>query len=136
MHKPYTARAVAAAAFMLLAPAAMAQTTLAPRDGTREDHSRSERRQPATAGGYRQAADRGWNTPPTTPQGWQQLSDTAGRRRGRTGRPMAQRLHVKIKPGTIDGVKVYYLTPETHPGPQRKAPAHPCPWRLLCAERR
>ena len=120
MHKPYTTRATAAAVLMLLAPAAMAQTSLAPREEPaktiRVPSDVSQQLQAVIA----EPLSPGWNTPPTTPQGWQQLSDTLAAGVTAQVGAMAQRLHVTIKPGTIDGVKVYYLTPETIPARNAK----------------
>ena len=61
----------------------------------------------------------GWNTPPTTPEGWAQLVKQLEATVGATTQPMADRLHVKIEASTIDGVKVYVLTPEDIP-PQNR----------------
>jgi monoterpene epsilon-lactone hydrolase len=57
----------------------------------------------------------GWNRPPTTPEGWKQLADSEVAAAGAVVEPMAQRLHVKIEQGMIDGVKVYRVTPDTIP---------------------
>ena len=62
----------------------------------------------------------GWNTPPTTPQGWQQLANSEAAAAAPMVAAMAKRLHVKITQGTIDGVKVYYVTPETIPARNAK----------------
>ncbi len=121
MHKPHTARAVAAAAFMLLAPAAMAQTTtLAPRLEPAKTIPVPTDVSPQLQAVIAKPLTPGWNTPPTTPQGWQQLSDKLAAGVAAQVGPMAQRLHVTIKPGTIDGVKVYYLTPDTIPARNAK----------------
>ncbi|HVE20937.1 MAG TPA: alpha/beta hydrolase [Acidocella sp.] len=120
MHKRDSARAFAAAAFMLLAPAAMAQTTLAPRDVPAKTIPVPGDVSPQLQAVIARPLSSGWNTPPTTPQGWKQLSDTLAAGVAAQVGPMAQRLHVKIEPATIDGVKVYRLTPETIPARNAK----------------
>jgi epsilon-lactone hydrolase len=115
MHKRDSARAFAAAVFMLLAPAAMAQTALAPRDVPAKTIPVPGDVSPQLQAVIAKPLSSGWNTPPTTPEGWQQLSDTLAAGVAAQVGPMAQRLHVKIEPATIDGVKVYRLTPETIP---------------------
>jgi epsilon-lactone hydrolase len=120
MHNPYTARACAAAVLMLLAPAAMAQTTLAPRDVPAKTIPVPSDVSPQLQAVIAQPLTSGWNTPPTTPQSWQQLSDKLAAGVAVQVGPMAQRLHVKIEQDTIDGVKVYRLTPETIPARNAK----------------
>jgi monoterpene epsilon-lactone hydrolase len=57
----------------------------------------------------------GWNTPPSTPDGWKALAAT-GLATAKPGvAAMQERLHVKVEPGTIDGVRVYTVTPQTIP---------------------
>jgi len=105
---------------MLLAPAAMAQTTLAPRDVPAKTIPVPGDVSPQLQAVIARPLSSGWNTPPTTPQGWKQLSDTLAAGVAAQVGPMAQRLHVKIEPATIDGVKVYRLTPETIPARNAK----------------
>ncbi len=57
----------------------------------------------------------GWNTPPTTPEGWSALAAQTEASLAPQVAPMAERLHVTIKPDTIDGVKVYRVTPNDLP---------------------
>jgi monoterpene epsilon-lactone hydrolase len=120
MYTPYTARAFAAGVFMLLAPAAMAQTTLAPREVPAKTIPVPSDVSPQLQAVIAKPLTSGWNTPPTTPQGWQQLSDKLAAGVAAQAGPMAQRLHVKIEQGTIDGVKVYRLTPEIIPARDTK----------------
>src|SRR5271154_456083 len=101
MYSPYKARAVAAAAFMLLAPAAMAQTTLAPRNEPAKTIPVPSDVSPQLQAGSAQPLRAGWDTAPTTPQGWQQLSDKRAAGVAAQVGGMAQRLRVTIKPGTI-----------------------------------
>jgi epsilon-lactone hydrolase len=70
MHKQDSARAFATAAFMLLAPAAMAQTTLAPRDEPAKTIPVPGDVSPQLQAVIARPLSNGWNTPPTTPQGW------------------------------------------------------------------
>lgn len=56
-----------------------------------------------------------WDTPPTTPEGWTALVKQLEATGGAGAQPMADRLHVKFEASTIDGVKVYVLTPEEIP---------------------
>src|ERR1700722_708877 len=120
MHKRDTARAFAAAAFMLLAPAAVAQTTLAPRDLPAKTIPVPDDVSPQLQAVIARPLRSGWNTPPTTPQGWQQLANAEAAAAGAVVEPMARRLHVKIAQSTIDGVKVYRVTPETIPARDAK----------------
>jgi monoterpene epsilon-lactone hydrolase len=115
MHKRDAARAFAAAAFMLTAPAAIAQTTLAPRDVPAKTIPVPTDVSPQLQAVIAQPLRSGWNTPPTTPQGWQQMANAEAVAAKSVVEPMAKRLHVKIEQGTIDGVKVYRVTPENIP---------------------
>src|ERR1700734_767503 len=112
MHKRDVARAFAAAAFTLLAPVAMAQTTLAPRVVPAKVIPVPTDVSPQLQAVIAKPLTPGWNTPPTTPEGWAQFSNKAGVAVAAQAEAMAQRLHVKIQPATIDGVKVYRLTPD------------------------
>jgi epsilon-lactone hydrolase len=120
MQNSHTARAAAAAVLMLLAPAAMAQTTLAPRDVPAKTIPVPQDVSPQLQAVIAQPLTGGWNTPPTTPEGWQQLSDRLDVSVGAPVAAMAKRLHVTIEPGTIDGVKVYRLTPAVIPARNAK----------------
>lgn len=115
LHYPCVARALAMAAFILLAPAAMAQVSLAPREVPAKTLPVPDTVSPALQAVIAQPLRSGWNTPPTTPEGWHQLADTLAARLAPQVAPMAERLHVRIEPATIDGVKVYRLTPEDVP---------------------
>jgi acetyl esterase/lipase len=120
MHKRDAARTFAAAAFMLLAPAAVAQTTLAPRDVPAKTIPVPSDVSPQLQAVIAHPLRSGWNTPPTTPQGWQQLANAEAAAAPAVVEPMAKRLHVKITQGTIDGVHVYRVTPETIPARDAK----------------
>jgi monoterpene epsilon-lactone hydrolase len=55
----------------------------------------------------------GWNTPPTTPEEWKAFVATAAAAALPNLAAMRDRLHVKVEPAAIDGVKVFILTPAT-----------------------
>ena len=57
----------------------------------------------------------GWDTPPSTAEGWRQYVATLEATLSAQVGPMAERLHVSIQPDVIDGVKVYRLTPADVP---------------------
>ena len=120
MNTPYFARAFAAGALMLMAPAAMAQTTLAPRIVPAKTIPVPSDVSPQLQAVIAKPLTPGWNTPPTTPEGWKQWSDKVGVPVAAQAEAMAQRLHVKIQPATIDGVKVYRLTPQNIPARNAK----------------
>ena len=103
--------ALTAGALMLLAPAAMAQTTLAPRVVPAKIIPVPTDVSPQLQAVIAKPLTPGWNMPPTTAEGWKQYSDKLGVAVAAQAEAMAQRLHVKIQPATIDGVKVYRLTP-------------------------
>jgi epsilon-lactone hydrolase len=113
MRKPEAARALAAAAFMLLAPVAEAQTSLPPRDAPAKTIPVPKDVSPELQAYIAQPLHKGWNTPPTTPEGWRALADSQAAAAPATVEPMAKRLHVRIAQSTIAGVKVYRVTPET-----------------------
>jgi acetyl esterase/lipase len=61
-----------------------------------------------------------WDKPPTTPDGWTQLAKQLEAATTPTIAPMAERMHVKIEASTIDGVRVYVLTPDDIPAQNAK----------------
>ncbi len=54
----------------------------------------------------------GWNTPPTTAEGWKQLAETIRAGAVPNVDAMRERLKVRVEPGTMAGVKIYTVTPE------------------------
>lgn len=52
-----------------------------------------------------------WDKPPTTADGWKQLSDSIAATVAPQIGPMAERLRVKVEPTTIEGVRAYTITP-------------------------
>ncbi|MDB5479398.1 MAG: Alpha/beta hydrolase fold-3 domain protein [Caulobacteraceae bacterium] len=120
MRKPDAVRAFAAAAFMMLAPAAMAQTTLAPHDVPARRVPVPDDVSPQLRAVIAQPLHSGWDTPPVTAEGWRRLADSEAAAAAAVVEPMARRLHVTIEQSTIDGVKVYRVTPETIPTPNAR----------------
>jgi acetyl esterase/lipase len=60
-----------------------------------------------------------WNMPPTTPQGWRDLAGAGAAATIQNLPGLLQRLRVKVEPATLDGVKVFMLTPEELPPENR-----------------
>ncbi len=98
----------------LLATAALAQTP-APRDVPAKTIPIPATVSPELQAVIAQPLRAGWDTPPTTPEGWQRLVGQLETTVGATTQPMADRLRVKIEASTMDGVKVYTLTPADIP---------------------
>ena len=123
MKRPHLTSALTAAT-LLLAPAASAQTQtptppLAPRDVPAKSIPVPTTVSPQLQAVIAQPLSSGWNTPPTTPDDWAQLVKKREVASAANVQPMADRLHVAIEPSTIDGVKVYILTPADIP-PQNR----------------
>ncbi len=102
-------------AFMLLASAALAQTTLAPRDAPAKRIPVPDDVSPQLQAVIAQPLHSGWNTPPTTPEGWRALADSQAAAAPASVEAMAKRLHVRIGQSRIAGVAVYRVAPETIP---------------------
>ena len=106
-------RILLAAALLAAAtlPAA-AQSTLAPRDVPARSlpvpTTVSPEIQQLIAGPLRA----GWNTPPTTPDGWKALAAAGLAAAKPNVAAMQQRLHVTVTPGTLNGVRIFTVTPE------------------------
>ncbi len=60
-----------------------------------------------------------WDKPPTTPEGWKQLADSIATTVAPQIPVIAERMNVKIAPSTIDGVRVYTITPNEIPAQNR-----------------
>lgn len=111
---------VVAGALLLAMPAASAwaaspEAPLAPRDVPAKSVPVPGTVSPEMQAVIAQPLRTGWNTPPTTPDGWAKLAGQTEASVGATTQPMADRLHVDIAPSTIGGVKVYVLTPQDVP---------------------
>jgi epsilon-lactone hydrolase len=101
------------AALVAAAPAALAQGDLAPREVPARSlpvpTDVSPQVQKLIAAPLRQ----GWNTPPTTPEGWRALAE-AGAAATRQALPgMRERLGVSVEAAEMGGVKVFLVTPRT-----------------------
>jgi acetyl esterase/lipase len=107
------ARTLLAALVATAPPAALAQGDLAPREVPARSlpvpTDVSPQVQKLIAAPLRQ----GWNTPPTTPEGWRALAE-AGAAATRQALPgMRERLGVSVEPAELGGVKVFLVTPRT-----------------------
>ena len=60
-----------------------------------------------------------WDKPPTTPEGWKELSDSGATATAPLIKPMAERLRVSVEATTIDGVRAYTITPTDMPAANR-----------------
>ena len=110
---------LAVAAALLLAPAAMAQTPLAPREAPAKSIPVPSDVSPAMQAIIAQPLRTNWDKPPATPEAWKQYSDSIATAVAPTIPVMAERLHVKVEPGTIDGVRVYTIVPDDIPARNR-----------------
>ena len=105
------ARALLTALVAAAPPAALAQGDLAPREVPARSlpvpTDVSPQVQKLIAAPLRQ----GWNTPPTTPEGWRALAE-AGAAATRQALPgMRERLGVSVEPAEMGGVRVFVVTP-------------------------
>jgi monoterpene epsilon-lactone hydrolase len=103
-------RALIAATVLTAAPAAFAQ--LAPRDVPARNIPVPTTVSPELQQLIAAPLRAGWNTPPTTPEGWKQLAETIRSAAVPNVNAMRDRLHVKVEPGTMNGVRIYTVTPE------------------------
>lgn len=112
-------RLVVAAAFALpLAPPAGAQT-LAPRDVPAKTVPVPGTVSPQMQAIIAQPLRTNWDKPPTTPEGWKQLSDGIAATVAPTIPAMAERMRVAVVPSVLDGVRIYTVTPADIP-PQNR----------------
>ena len=111
-------RALIAAACLALAAAAPADPP-APRDVPAKSIPVPDTVSPGLQAVIAQPLRANWDHPPTTPEGWTELVGQLEAATTATVQPMADRLHVKIEPSTVDGVKVYILTPDDIPPANR-----------------
>ncbi len=56
-----------------------------------------------------------WDKPPTTPDGWRELSDSIAATVAPQIPGMAERMRVSIAPSVLDGVRIYTITPTDIP---------------------
>ena len=96
------------AAFVAAAPLAFAQTApLAPRDVPARSIPVPTTVSPELQQLIAAPLRPGWNTPPTTPEGWKQLAETGRVNAVANVNAMRDRLHVKVEPGLVNGVKIW-----------------------------
>jgi len=119
MPKPSFRHAAAAALLMAAVPGAMAQkaepTALAPRDVPARSLPVPGDVSPEERALIAQPLRQNWDHPPSTPEGWRALANTGAATLAKNVPGMLERLHVKVESATMDGVKVFVLTPETIP---------------------
>lgn len=60
-----------------------------------------------------------WDNPPTTAEGWKEVSDTIAKAVAPQIGPISERLRVKVEPTTIEGVRAYTITPSDMPAANR-----------------
>lgn len=112
-------RVATAAAVLSLGMPAFAQTPLAAREEPAKSLPVPGTVSPQMQAIIAQPLRTNWDKPPTTPEGWKQLSDGGVTAVAPQVPAMAERMRVKIEPSTIDGVKVYTITPDDMPAQNR-----------------
>ena len=106
-------RSALVAAFLLAAPGVFAQSApLAPREVPAKTIPVPNTVSPELQQIIAQPLRSGWNTPPTTAEGWKQLAETIRAGAAPYVEAMRQRLKVQVEPGLLAGVKIYTITPE------------------------
>jgi monoterpene epsilon-lactone hydrolase len=104
--------AMLAAALIAGAPSASAQMPLAPRDVPARSLPVPTTVSPEIQQLIAAPLRPGWNTPPTTAEGWKTVVAAGLAAAKPNVAAMRERLRVNVEPGTIDGVRVYTVTPE------------------------
>ena len=114
---PIAALRQAAAAALLMVPAfgAAAQTALPPRDVPARSLPVPGDVSPEEQALIAQPLRKDWDRPPSTPEGWRALADAGAAAVAPNVPGMLERLHVRMERATMDGVKVFVLTPEAMP---------------------
>jgi monoterpene epsilon-lactone hydrolase len=97
------------------APSAMAQTALPPRDVPARSLPVPGDVSPEAQALIAMPLRKDWDRPPSTPEGWRALAQTGGAAVAQNVPGMLERLHVKLESTTMDGVKVFVLTPDAMP---------------------
>lgn len=119
MPTPSLRRAAAAALLMALAPGAMAQTALPPRDVPARSLPVPGHVSPEAQALIALPLRQNWDRPPSTPEGWKALAEAGAAALAPNVPGMLERLHVKVERTTMDGVKVFVLTPDGIPPENR-----------------
>lgn len=104
--------AALAATTAIAAPAHAQPAALAPREAPAKTIPVPTDVSPELQAIIAQPLRAGWNTPPTTPDGWKQLAETTRQSALSNVNAMRERLHVKVEPGMLGGVRIYTVTPE------------------------
>ena len=108
-------RRAAAALLVAMAPSATAQTALPPRDVPARSLPVPGDVSPEVQALIAQPLRKDWDRPPSTPEGWRALAQSGGGAVAQNVPGMLERLHVRMERTTMDGVKVFVLTPEAMP---------------------
>ncbi len=109
-----SSRAAIAATVLWTASGAFAQTApLAPRQVPAKTIPVPDTVSPELQQIIAQPLRTAWDTPPTTGEGWKQLAESIRASAAPGVEAMRQRLKVRVEPGTMAGVKIYTVTPET-----------------------
>ena len=104
----------------LTATPALAQTVaMAPRDEPAKSIPVPTTVSPQMQAIIAQPLRTNWDHPPTTPEGWQEYNRTIVAAVAPNVPGMVERMRVKVENSTIDGVKVYVITPDDMP-PQNR----------------
>lgn len=112
-------RATVATIVLACGPAAIAETPLAPREAPAKSLPVPGTVSPQMQAIIAQPLRTNWDKPPTTPEGWKQLSDGIATTVAPQIPAMAERMRVKIEPSILDGVRVYTITPDDLPARNR-----------------
>lgn len=112
-------QATLAVAALSLGVPAFAQTILAPREEPAKTLPVPGTVSPQMQAVIAQPLRANWDKPPTTPEGWKSLSDGTAATVAPQIPAMLERMRVKIEPSTMDGVRVYTITPDDMPAQNR-----------------
>lgn len=106
-------RASIAATFLLAAAGSWAEPTpLAPREVPAKTIPVPNTVSPELQQIIAQPLRSGWDTPPTTGEGWKELAESIRASAAPRVEAMRERLKVRVEPGTMAGVKIYTVTPD------------------------
>ncbi len=112
-------QATLAVAALSLGVPAFAQTILAPREEPAKTLPVPGTVSPQMQAVIAQPLRANWDKPPTTPEGWKSLSDGTAATVAPQIPAMLERMRVKVEPSTMDGVRVYTITPDDMPAQNR-----------------
>lgn len=107
--------ALAILAFAVPAAAQTATQTPAPRDVPAKSIPVPGTISPQMQAIVGQPLRTNWDKPPTTPDGWRELSDGIAKSVAPQIPDMAKRMGVSIEPSVLDGVRIYTITPSDIP---------------------